>query len=526
MSKSMEAVVAKALEDLRIRSQKAVYRRDPEAWVADVLGKRWWSKQVEIADSYINRQRTAVKSANGTGKSWLVADLVTHWVSVHDPGEVIALVSAPTLAQIELVIFAYLKQNYGAAAVRGFQLPGKINESLEWKALGANGSQTLAVGRKPQDKDIVGSFQGIRRSSGTAVFIDEAGSVPRDLFVAAEAVTTGGGNHKIVAIGNPDLRGTAFHDLWLKPDLGDHWDLHTISAFDLPTFTGEMVYPDDPDKQKAMLESGMNTPDKVEVWRATWGEDSARWQSKVLGEFPDEADNTFFSQQAITKALEAEIDEDLEQPLRIGVDVALGGSDETVIYGNRGGRVRRMHSIEKMDSYTGARLIHEFALSVGANEVRIDASGTGQGVHDNLLYDPAFQNRPYLLIGIKGGVASPDRARWAQARSWHYDLFRGAMLLGKIDLDVQDKQLQDELLAQTYGFNNLGGIQITPKQEMRKQGLKSPDSLDAAIYASLDLSELTGDPLLGLAPGDKVRQTADDILGGDIPWFIEELNKH
>lgn len=525
MTNVMSDVVEKALADLQKRSQKALYQRDPEAWVSDILGKRWWSKQAEIAQSYISQQRTAVKSANGTGKSWLVADLVTHWVSVHEPGEVIALVSAPTLAQIELVIFAYLKENYGAAATRGFPLPGRINDSLEWKALGAGGSQMLAVGRKPQDKDIVGSFQGVRRSGGTAVFIDEAGSVPRDLFVAAEAVTTGGGNHKIVAIGNPDLRGTAFHDLWLKEQLGKHWARHTIAAFDLPTFTNELVYPGEPAKQQAMLQSGMNSPEKVEVWRATWGEDSARWQSKVLGDFPDEADNTFFSQTAINKAMETEIEQDLEATLCLGVDVALGGNDETVIYGNRGGRIRKMHSISKMDSYGGAREIHQYAMSVGAGEVRIDASGTGQGVYDNLLYDPTFAGAPYILIGIKGGLASPDRARWAQARSWHYDQFRDMMMLGRVDLDVSDKNLQDEILSQTYGFNNIGGIQITPKQEMRKQGLKSPDNLDAAIYASLDLSELTGNPLSGYNSGDKVRTSPEDVIGDNMPVYLQVLGQ-
>jgi hypothetical protein len=516
-------VVEEALEEMRRKSQKAIYKRDPEAWVSDVLGNRWWSKQAEIAHSYTNTSRTAVKSANGTGKSLIVADLVCHWVSVHEPGEVIAIISAPTLTQIELVIFAYLKNNYGKATANGLGLPGRINESLQWKADSPSGIQTLAIGRKPQDQDIVGSFQGIRRDSGTAVFIDEAGSVPRDLFVAAEAVTTGGADHKIVAIGNPDLRGTAFHDLWTKPGLGQFWDLHTISAFDLPTFTGEVVYTD-PVRQEAMLKSGMNTPEKVESWRITWGEDSARWQSKVLGEFPNEADNTFFSQQAINKALETEIEEDEDIPLKLGVDVALGGQDETKIYGNRGGRIRLMHTIKKMDSFNGAIQIHEFAVKHRAKEVRIDASGTGQGVHDNLLYDPQFKDAQYVLVGIKGGTASPDRSKWAQARSWHYDLFRADMLQGHIDLDLTDQHLQDEILAQTYGYNNIGGIQITPKLEMRKQGLKSPDHLDAAIYSAIDLSGLINDPLMGYNSGDKVRMSPEELIGQDnLPNYLDVM---
>lgn len=506
------SVVEEALAEMQRKSRLALYKRDPEAWVADVLGNRWWSKQAEIAHSYTQRQRTAIKSANGTGKSRIVADLVCHYVSTNNPGDVIALVSAPTLQQIELVVFAYIKKNYGAAQARGLALPGYINESLQWKVDSPTGMQTLAVGRKPQDKDIVGSFQGIRREYGTGVFIDEAGSVPRDLFTAAEAVTTGDADHKIVAIGNPDLRGTAFHDLWTKKGMGQFWNLHTIAAFDLPTFTGEKVY-DDPVKQQAMLHSGMQDPETVETWRVSWGEDSARWKSKVLGEFPDEADNTFFPQDAITKALEKDISEDVVDTIKLGVDVALGGQDETVIYANKAGRVRCVYRKSKMDSYNGAKDVHRVALEQGAKEVRIDASGTGQGIHDNLLHDPEFINRPYALIGIKGGHASPDRAKWNNARSWHYDMLREQMQLGNIDIDPGDQELQDELVAQTYDYNNLGGIQITPKIEMRKNGLPSPDELDALVYSTIDFTALVEDPLGGYERGDKIRQGWEDVLG-------------
>lgn len=514
----MPGAIDEALDEMRRRSRVALYARDPEAWVADVLGKRWWSKQSEIAHSYLEHQRTAIKSANGTGKSFLVADLVCHYVTTHGLGDVIAIVSAPTLAQIELVVFAYLKENYGKAAALGVTMPGNINESLEWKAKTPAGILHMAVGRKPQDQDIVGSFQGIRRSSGTGVFIDEAGSVPRDLFVAAEAVTTGNADHKIVAIGNPDLRGTQFQDIFTNAELGKHWNLHTISAFDLPTFTGEVVY-DDPEKQAAMLSSGMQDPQTVEVWRATWGEESARYQSKVLGEFPDEADNTFFSQSVINKALETEIDPEPGTPVVLGVDVALGGQDETKIYTNQAGKIRLHTTIQKMNEYDGAFAIHRIALETGAVQIRIDAAGTGHGVYTNLCSLPEFAGAPYTLVGIQGGHASPDRARWNNARSWHYDQLREQMLLGQIDLDLLDKELQKELMVQTFDYNNLGGIQITPKTEQRKKGLKSPDHLDAVIYSAIDLGYLEGPQA-----GDKIHTSAEDVLG-DMPHYLQLMGR-
>jgi len=515
-------ILPDVLDEWASKSRSVLYKRDPEAWVNDVLGKKWWSKQAEIAHDYISNPRTAVRSANGTGKSYLVADLVSHWVSVHDPGEVIAIISAPTLQHIKLVVFAYLQMNYSAAKARDLILPGNINQNLEWKD---PGGQTLAVGRKPQDKDIVGSFQGVRRDGGTAVFIDEAGSVPRDLFTAAEAVTTGSGDHKIMAIGNPDLRGTFFHDLWLNPENEKFWKLHTISAFDLPTFTGEAVYPDEPERQYAMLHSGMQDPETVESWRAQWGEDSARWQSKVLGEFPDAADNTFFSQVAINTAMETEIEDDPFEPLILGVDIALSGTDETIVYGNRGGRVRFLKSWGEMNVVDGARAIHQLALETGAAEMRIDASGEGGGVAQNLRFMDEFASKPYDFVMVKGAWSSPDETRWNRLKSWSYDDFLRQMSAGLIDLDFYGDEcgdeLRKELIAQTYDYNNRNALQITPKRQMRKEGLKSPDHLDAVIYATMDLSWLDG-PLPGaskvIAPEEVLDRLPEYAVDDDFPW--------
>ena len=180
---SLTNIVDLALEDLRERSKKRIYQSDPQAWVADVLGKRWYSRQQEIVDSYLANQRLAVKSANGCGKSAVVADLITWEVAVGDPNETLCIISAPTLSQIEKVIFAYLKVNKGAASANGFEIPGRISETLTWKIDTDQGSNLLAFGKRPSDKDIVSSFQGTRKLK-TKVFLDEAGGF---LFYSSEA---------------------------------------------------------------------------------------------------------------------------------------------------------------------------------------------------------------------------------------------------------------------------------------------------------------------------------------------------
>lgn len=496
----LSSILPEVMDEWRLKSKAAIYRRDPEAWAADVLSHRWYGKQAAIADSYTRNVRTAVKSANGTGKSAVVSDLICHWVSVYPPDEALAIISAPTVPQIERVIFAYLKTNYGLAAARKLPLRGVINEALEWKYETPAGNQFLAFGKKPADKDIVSSFQGTRKRR-TAVFLDEAGGVPADLFTAAEAVTTGS-DSRFVAIGNPDRRGTEFHKLFTDPQLAQDWALFTISAFDLPSFTGEIVY-DDPQQQEDFVRS-LTSPSWVEHKRRAWGEGSARWLSKVMGEFPGEDDSTFFPQGTIDAALEADIEDDGEAPVVLGCDIARMGQDETVVYSNQGGRIRFVDAWGKSDNVDNARRIHNWAVRLGAQEVRVDAAGTGSGTYDNLNRLDEFANKGYVLVGILGSNSSPDPNLWSRARSWHYDQFREGMQLGKVDLDIDDKDLLEELISQTFRFNNRSALQISTKDEMRKTGLTSPDHLDAAIYSYIDLSHFTGNPVNALPVGAKV----------------------
>lgn len=481
----LQGVASLVFDELEKKSKARIYQTDPEAWLWDVLDKRWYSRQSEIAHSFIANPRTAIKSANGCGKSAVMADLITWWVSVFPPDETLAIISAPTISQIEKVIFAYLKANYAAATILGRPLVGEISEQLTWKFENpATGKKDfLAFGKKPSDgSDIVSSFQGTRKLR-TGVFLDEAGGVPTDLYTAAEAVATGDYS-KILAIGNPDRRGTEFHRMFTDPRLMAEWNLQTISAFDLPTFTGEKTY-SDAEREEKFLKS-LTSPEWVEHKRRAWGEGDARWMSKVLGEFPGEADNTFFGQHVIDKAHDTEIEEDLAVRPTLGVDVARWGEDESIIMCNRNGRVRLLDEWGKADTVDSARRVHGHAQSVMAERVQIDASGIGGAVYDMLTTLAEFDDRVYEVVAIDGGFRSPDNARWSNMRAYAHDNLRELMLKGEVDLDYDDKKLRDELIAITYKFNQRGAIQITPKEEMRSAIGGSPDRLDAVIYATLD----------------------------------------
>jgi len=497
----IDNVIDGVIADLRKRSKNSVYLTDPEAWASDVLGKSLWSKQQAIAKSVVENTHTAVVSCNGAGKSALAGILGAWWVAVHDPYEVALICSAPTYPQIARVLFRELKDNHKIAAERGFSLPGHINQSEEWK-LEDNYGTLIGFGRRPADTDIVSAFQGIHRRF-VFVILDEAGGIPLDLYTATEAVTNTA-DARVLAIGNPDRRGTEFHRIFREDPT---WNKISISAYDTPNFTSEVV----PETLKPLLIQ----KEWVEKQKISWGEESARFKSKVLGEFPDEADNTFFSQSTIDKAIDTEIVDDNENTAVLGVDLARFGEDESVVYINRGGRCRKLETWSKATAVESANRVHRMALEHGVSEVRVDAAGLGGPVVDMLAN---LAGEKYIVISMLGSAASPDRMRWLNARAHIYDTLREAMSDGRLDLDPDDKSLLDEMLMIQYKFTSKGAIQIESKDDMRSRGVSSPDSLDALTYAAADLSHIVNGSYKDKKAGDLISYDYN-ILDSQYPFY-------
>lgn len=512
---NLGGIVAAAQGEITNKRLQNLYQKDFLAWQADVLGYRTYEKMQGIAnDALFNPvPRTVIKSSNGTSKSFTVASMIAWTGSVFDVGETISIISAPSLAQVEKVLFAYLKSNKNRANERGFALPGNINEQLEWGFPGPEGKIYLAYGRKPASGQEVSTFQGVRSQFGkTFVYFDEAGGLARGMWTAAEAVLTGA-DARLIAIGNPDDVGTEWHRIFTDKKYDSEFNRHTISSFDLPTFTGEVVYPDDPEMEQRMLKS-LTQVSWVEHKKRIWGETDARYLSKVKGEFPKDGGNGFFPQSAIDKSYDAEINRP-DSPIVLGVDIARWGLDESVIAMNVGGRIRVEDTWAKCDTVDSARRIHKFAVENGATEVRIDSTGVGGGVYDMLDRLEEFFPRDYSVVGWDNGSGSPDISQWLNKRAYAHDSLRQQMMEGSIDLDYEDDQLREELQIITYKFTPRGAIQITPKDDLKTEIGGSPDRLDAVIMAATDMSPWTGNPYNHLPAGSVISADRSELAPVD-----------
>jgi hypothetical protein len=250
---------------LRVASRKrghSQYLNDPVGFVREVLGEELWSKQREIAESVRDYRHVAVRSAHDTGKSFVASRLAAWWLSVHEPGDAFVVTTAPTFAQVRVILWREIIR----AHKRG-NLLGRTNQT-EWLI----DEEIVAYGRKPADYD-EDAFQGIH-ARYVLVILDEANGVPPGLWTAVETITTNEGC-RILAIGNPDSPLSQFKQVC---DPGSGWQVIHVDGLQSPNFTGEDV----PDSLRALLLS----PEWVEERRIAWGEDSALFESKVRGNFP------------------------------------------------------------------------------------------------------------------------------------------------------------------------------------------------------------------------------------------------
>jgi hypothetical protein len=281
----------------------------------------------------------------------------------------------------------------------------------------------------------------------------------------------------------------------------------------------------------------MLQPDTVESWRIQWGEEDPRWKAKILGEFPDQSENSLFSQATINKAVETKVKPDHDSRPILGVDVARFGQDISTVYsveegtvyevdddGNetatqkRGKLVRLVDSWAKADGVESANRIHQLALQTGAKEVRIDVAGLGGPIKDNVA---VLAQTTYGVVAMNGSsMAGVDPYRHINSRAWWHDSLREQMQNGTVDVDLGDEKLINELLGIRYHFKNrYRSLQVESKDDMAQRGVKSPDHSDAVVYATAPIENILNNPLSQYSVGDKFSLDAATIVGFDSQRF-------
>lgn len=475
----------------------ALYREDPVLWIEERLGQTLWSKQKEIARALVENKNTAIKSCHGIGKSQLAAWLVCWWVDVHPSDETVVVTTAPSSDQVRKVMWEYIRKTHAK-----YGLNGTVSEQAEWKD---NNRNIVAYGRKPSDTNM-NVIQGEHKKY-TLVLIDEAGGVPPNIWVGADAITTMPTN-RILAIGNPDNPNTKFGRIFLEPEKYPEWTTFTISAFDSPNFTDEWK------ELPAELCAKLVSKEWEQAQRVQWGEKDMLYVTRVLAQFPESSFDALFDSASLAASRDADLVPSTRARPNLGVDVARFGTDRTVVVCNLDGVIEIVDSWDKTDTMETVERVHKIALRMSAKEVRVDGTGVGAGVVDALARKDQII---YTVVEINGANKSPDDRQWGNYRAYLFDNLRKLVREKKVQLPPLDPNrevtntLNDELLGIRYKVKPGTNIMmIESKDEMRRRGVKSPDFADAVTYACDPFD--SDDPFAEYNDGDTYEIDAAEVI--------------
>lgn len=438
-------------------------RQDPAWFAENVLGVHWWSMQVRVAECVRDHERTSVKAANGVGKTFNAAGLLLWFLYCFPQSRVVT--TATTWPQVEKLLWHEVGQIHRGAR---FPLGGQLNLT-ELKL--PDGRYAIGLSTKPTDLE---SFQGHHAPNLLLIF-DEASGIPAPIYEAGEGYLTARGA-RLLLIGNPTQVSGEFYASH-NSKRGDY-KTFTIGWSDTPAFTGEPC-------PQGVLDA-LPYPEKLEQRKRMWGEDSALYQVRVLGNFSPHTTSGVIPLGAVMAAQARMLPSTDSQydHVVISCDVARFGDDETVIAERVGQTCRiveryvgRKPAVTATGSQHGdlvqtAGRIAEHASKHPRQHVRlvVDDTGVGGGVTDIL------RNDGWEVTAFNGGETAFNPLRFPNRRSELW--FMVGAQLEDIDLD-DDDQLAADLVAPEYSYDLKMRKVVERKEDTKKRLGRSPDRADA-----------------------------------------------
>ncbi len=432
---------------------------DPKWYCNEVLGQDPWEKQVEIINSVLHNQRTAVSGCVGSTKTYGGALAALAFFHAYPPSEIYMI--APTYRQVNKLIWKYIRKiKRNSILELGGNLP---TETPHWRIA----EDYFMQGMSPKDPD---ALQG-EHAKNTLIIVDEAQGVPQPIIEAAENALTGA-NCRLLLLFNPNAEkgDEAYECAHSKRHL---YHNITIDADNVPN----VIHGDE------RLPGAMTRKFRDDMIE-TYGWDSNIVRVKVRALYPKQDDDALIPIEWIEKAVhrqarELEADGKTTKVV-LGVDPAGQGGDEAAIAPMHGMQVKSLIIIPKCD---GPEL-------AGKIRKEIDDRGAMKTFIDNIGSDVDAFLRKDGVAGVRGinvgrRAKNPDKFINVRAESF-WGLREAFDPKGDDPIGIpNDLKLIGEASTIKYGSNRQGKTFIELKADLKKRLKRSPDRLDAVNLARL-----------------------------------------
>ena len=399
--------------------------------------------------------KVALKAANGSGKTSMVAASVVIWHMLRWPGSLVVC-TAGVYRQVADALWPHLRkminglggEEYGFSIKDGevrYVYPRKVDgQELVSRCIGFSASNP----EKAEGWHVQGP-------SGDLLYVvDEAKAVPDGIFQSMERCQP----TRVLLMSSPGGSSGYFYEVFRRND--GKWKTFTVTAYDCPHIRKEWI----------------------EEQVARWGEGHPLVRSMIHAEFMEDdgsltAVRTADWQRCVSSPAKEDVD---GHRLTAGCDFSAGG-DESVLVVRQGNVVKGLVRWRDKDTMASVgRFISEFRKwKLKAEDVYADVGGMG------IVMCDALRAEGWDVRRVNFGERAIRDDQFVNRAAEMWIEFGRMVEEGKVNLGPvgNDEVLLQQLVTRKVRTNGKGKLTLEGKDELRARGINSPDRADALVLA-------------------------------------------
>ncbi len=452
---------------------QAKYKDDPVAFVHDCFiwkpGEGPSFYQDDCLNLILPQRRLSVRGPHGLGKTALVAWMI-HWFALTNDGFTDWKIPVTASAWRQLTKFAWPEIHKWARRLR-WDIIGRepYNPRYELTALSLKLKTGEAFALASDNSTMI---EGAHASRILYVF-DESKEIPVPTWDSAEGAFSTGDTYWL-SVSTPGEPVGRFYDIQSRRPGFEDWYVRHVT------------------KNEAIAAHRM-LPSWAEARARQWGEKSAAYQNRVMGEFASSEADGVIPLSWVEAANERWHEWNDSKPelafTCVGADIARSGEDKTVFALRFGNVVSELRVFLHEDLMSTTGRIKGILDAYGQKAI-VDVIGMGGGVVDRLREMKKTEGKKWDVVAFNASehtdyLDSSGELGFSNCRSaawWHMRELLDPSSGNNIALP-DDDLLTGDLVAPHWKVQSGGKIQVESKDDIKERIGRSTDYGDAVVMA-------------------------------------------